>query len=184
MARVDEIIVEVQEANRKRKQIEAEQNEQAKAKLKWLFDQLNLAGARLAYDASARQGCNGIDVEVWRFGFHLCSLTKHAGAVRLCCPEDGSELDFASEDDALRRVIEILHADSCKRPSDTPAPTYWCVPEPYSILSDYHRELEEASNSSIREHFQQSQAAHRGKMLDRMKGKRPPKQEGQEGPRS
>jgi hypothetical protein len=41
-ARVDEIIAEVQEADRERRQIEAKQNEQANAKLKWLFDQLNL----------------------------------------------------------------------------------------------------------------------------------------------
>jgi hypothetical protein len=180
MARVDEIIAEVQEADRERRQIEVEQNERANAKLKWLFDQLNLPGARLAYGAKARQGGNGIDVEVWRFSCHLCSLTKHEGTVRLSFPQGGSEVDFASEDDALRRAIEILHTDFCKRPSVTPDPIRWYLPEPYSILTDYQREIDERADSIVRS------LEGRSPRQDARPDERhaPKRQEGQEGPRS
>jgi hypothetical protein len=117
MRRVDDIIDEVRAEHEARKQ---EQDQQAEIKLNWIFDELNCSHkvGQVFDHPDICHARNGIDIEVRRLEQLLCVLTRHEDGVRVYTLADGFEEDFWQADDALRRVVEILHQDLLNRPDD------------------------------------------------------------------
>src|SRR5215510_16250941 len=117
MRRVDDIIDEVRVEHEARKR---EQDQQAEIKLRWIFDELNCSHkvGQVFDHPDIGHARNGIDIEVRRLGQLLCALTRYEGGVRVFTLADGFEEDFRQADDALRRVVEILHQDLLDRPGD------------------------------------------------------------------
>ena len=117
MRRVDDIIDEVRAEHEARKQA---QDQQAEIKLRWIFDELNCSHkvGHVFDHPHIGHARNGIDIEVRRLEQLLCVLRRHEAGVRVYTLADGFEEDFKQPDDALRRVIEILHQDLLDRPDD------------------------------------------------------------------
>ena len=117
MRRVDDIIDEVRAEHEARK---LEQDRQAGIKLQWIFDELNCSHkvGQVFDHPDVGHARNGIDIEVRRLGQLLCVLTRHEEGVRVFTLADSFEEDFRQADDALRRVVEILHQDLLDRPDD------------------------------------------------------------------
>ena len=122
---IGEIIADMDDKRRQQEQLEAQQEEEAKENLGWIYRQLGVHQAQVRFNGfEADRTSDGIGIMVKRFGRTMCGLNvQKGGKVQLLNRIDGgSDEDFAEPDEALTRVCEILDADHRKRPNDTQDP--------------------------------------------------------------